>query len=95
MLCMLYKSGPVVIIGDFNAHIDLPESNHAQGHSNAQGHLIMDMIDHTGHYTASFCDLATGPTHRFYGGSDQNTTVDFCFVDCWAAHRVLECGVIP
>ena len=35
------------------------------------------------------------PIHTFYGGGGRNTTVDFCLVDCWAAHLVLECGILP
>ena len=80
-----YKSGPVVIIGG------LPDSNCAQCQTNAQGHLLRDLIDRTG----QLCDLATGPTHTFYGGGGRNTTVDFCFLDCWAAYLVLECAVLP
>ena len=95
MVYALQKSGPVVIIGDFNAHIGLPDSNRAQCQTNAQGHLLRDLIDRTGHYAVSLCDLATGPTHTFYGGGGRNTTVDFCFLDCWAAHLVLECVVLP
>ena len=44
----------------------------------------MDMIDR-------ISDLATGPTYTFSSGG-RNSTVDFCFIDCWAAHLVLECG---
>ena len=88
----LRTSGPVLIIGDFNAHIGRAHSNRAQCQTNSQGRLLMDMIDRTGHYAASLSDLATGPTHTFSGGG-RNTTVDFCFIDCWAAHLVLECEV--
>ena len=31
--------------------------------------------------------------HTFSSGG-RNTTVDFCFIDCWAAHLVLECEVL-
>ena len=86
----LQTSGPVLIIGDFNAHIGQTHSNHAQCQTNSQGRLLMDMINRTGHYAVSLSDLATGPTHTFSGGG-RSTTVDFCFIDCWAAHLVLEC----
>ena len=88
----LQTSGPVLILGDFNVHIGQAHSNRAQCQTNSQGHLLMDMIDRTGHYAVSLSDLATGPTHTFFGGG-RNTTVDFCFIDCWAAHLVFECEV--
>lgn len=55
----------------------------ALGQTNSQGHLLMDVIDHTGHYAVSLSDLVTGP----FTGGGRKTTVDF---DCWAAHLVLE-----
>ena len=40
----LQKSGPVVIIGDFNAHISLPDSNRDQCETNPQGRdLLRDL----------------------------------------------------
>ena len=56
------------------------------------GRLLMDMVDRTGHYAVLLSDLMTGPTYTFSGGG-RNTRVDFCFIDCWAAHLVLECEV--
>ena len=87
------RSGPVVIIGDFNAHIGKVYSNRANCQTNPQGHLLLDMIDRTGHYAVSLSDLSRGPTHAFSSGG-RNTTVDFCFIDFWAAHLVLECEVL-
>ena len=78
----LQYSGPVLIVGDFNAHIDLTHSNCAQCQTNSQGHLT-EMIDHTGNYA--------GPTYTYFGGGGRNTTVDFCFFDCWAAYLVTKC----
>ena len=89
----LQRSGPVVIIGDFNAHIGKVYSNCVNCQTNSQGHLLLDMIDRTGHYAVSLSDLAMGPAHTFSSGG-RNTTVDFCFIDCWAAHLVLECEVL-
>ena len=53
-------------------------ANRVQCQTNAQGHLLRDLIDCTGHYAVSLCDLVTGPTHTFYGSGGRNTTVDFC-----------------
>ena len=40
----LQKSGPVVIIGDFNAHIGLPDSNRAQSHQARRAFFALGSI---------------------------------------------------
>ena len=50
----------------------------------------MEMIDQTGHYAVSLSDLATGLLHTLCSGG-RITRVDYCFIDCWAAHLVLDC----
>ena len=85
-------TGPVATALDSAWNIGLAHSNRAQCQTNPQGHLLMDMIDRTGHYAVSLSDLAEGSLHTFCSGG-RNTTVDYCFIDCWAAHLVLDCEV--
>ena len=80
IVCALQTAGPVLITGDFNAHIGMINNSRAHCQSNHQGKLLMEMIDRTGHYAVSLSDLTTGPIHTYCSGG-RNTTVDFCFLD--------------
>ena len=73
----LQRSGPVVIIGDFNVHIGKGYSICANCQTNPQGHLLLDMIDRTGHYAVSLSDLSRGPTHTSFSGGRNTTDKDF------------------
>ena len=59
----MQQNGPVIVMGDFNAHIGQPYSEHAQTQTNSQGQLLLDMIDRTGHYAASLVDAKVLCTH--------------------------------
>ena len=89
----LQRKGPVVVVGDFNAHIGELYSKRALGTTNAQGHLLLDMVIRSNQYIASLTNTATGPKHTFSNG-DCRTTIDYCLVDSWAAHLVTSCNVL-
>ena len=89
----LQQNGPVIVMGDFNAHKGQPYSERAQTQTNSQGQLLLDMIDRTGHYAASLVDAAKGPVYTFSNGN-RFSTVDYCFIDSWAAHIVADCEVL-
>ena len=66
----LQQNGPVIVMGDFNAHIGQPYS---ERQTNSQGQLLLDMIDRTGHYAASLVDAAKGPVYTFSNGNRFST----------------------
>ena len=50
-------------------------------------------MNRTRHYVVSLKDIAEGPMSTFFSGN-RSTTVDYCFIDCWAAHLVTGCEVL-
>ena len=70
----LQTNGPVLVMCDFNAHIGQSYSDRVSGQTNTQGHLLLDLMNYTGHYTVSLSDIAEGPMSTFFSGN-RNTTV--------------------
>ena len=93
VVSVLQRSGPVIVIGDFNAHIGQPYSERTPGQTNAQGQLLLDMINHSNQYIASLVDRAAGATYTFCSGNCY-TVVDYCLVDSWAARLVSSCEIL-
>ena len=87
------RSGPIIVKGDFNAHIGQPYSERAPSLTNAQGQLLLDMINRSNQYIASVIDTAAGPTYNFCSGNCY-TVVDYCLVDSWMAHLVSSCEIL-
>ena len=50
----------------------------------------IDLMNCTGHFAISLSDLAKGPMYTYFSGKN-STTVDYCLIDCWAAHLVTRC----
>ena len=86
-ICMLQVDGPVIVVGDFNAHLGEALS------TNTQGHMVMDLCYHHDLYPVSQSHSASGPKYTYHSGTHY-TTVDYCLLDCWAAHMVEGCGTI-
>ena len=76
----LQTDDPVLVMGDFNAHIGQSYSDRVDGQTNTQGQLL-DLMSRTGYYAVSFSHLTRGHTSTFFSGS-RSTTVDYCFIDC-------------
>lgn len=82
-----------IIMGDFNAHISNITFPRGNKNSNIQGDLLLDMMSRTDHYPISLCPPSVGPNYTFSSGG-RSTTVDYCFINCWAAHLVSSCKVL-
>lgn len=81
----LQSDGPVLVVGDFNAHLGTLGGTRGTGPSNAQGQLLMDLMCRTNLYATSLSDVATGPQYTFFN-KDYHTVVDYCLLDTSAAH---------
>ena len=81
LIYALQTDGPVLVMGDFNAHIGQSYSDCIHGQTNTQGHLLTDLMNCTGHFAVSLSDLAKGPLYTFFCGN-KSTTVDYCLIDC-------------
>jgi len=66
LIYALQTDGPVLVMGDFNAHIGQSYSDRIHGQTNTQGHLLIDLMNCTGHYAISLSDLAKGPMSTFF-----------------------------
>ena len=61
----LQADGPVLIMGDFNAHISSTMYSRGNKNSNTQGDLLSDMMVRTDHYAVSLCKPTVGPNFTF------------------------------
>ena len=68
--------GPVIILGDFNAHLGPLGGVCGSGNPNIQGILIADIMDRHNLCAVSQCEWATGPLHTYASGNSM-TTVDY------------------
>ena len=83
----LKSSGPVMLVGDFNAHI--PE---VCGTGNKQGELLLQTIHSHDLFVASTSSLSNGPNYTFFAGMNK-TTVDYIITDVSLAPTLLDCKV--
>ena len=90
---MLQADGPVIIMGDFNAHISTVIYPRENKSSNIQGDLLLSMMTRTDHYAVSLCPPYCCPNYTYLSGGI-STTMDYCLINCWAAHLVSSCEVI-
>ena len=71
----LQSDGPVVVMGDFNAHLGIGGGIRGLGDINVQGQMLMDLICRTEMYAVSLSQIASVPSYTFFSG-DHRTTVD-------------------
>lgn len=89
----LQASGPVVVVGDFNAH--LGNLGCARNHdvTNQVGQMLFDVIDKCDLYTALQSALTCGESYTFAQGH-YCTTVDYCLIDSGYAHLIDSCTTL-
>lgn len=84
----LQSEGPVIVAGDFNAH--LPTLNSI---TNTQGRLLSDLINHNSLYPVSCSSIATGPKYTYFSGQT-TTTVDYILISSDLASHVSSCEIL-
>ncbi len=89
----LQAEGPVVIAGDFNAHIGALTRGHSEDAPNQVGHLLFEVICRCDLYVASLSEGATGAAYTYACGPHR-TIVDYCLVDCNSAGSILSCTTL-
>ncbi len=89
----LQSQGPVLILGDFNAHLGSCNSDGGSEDMNPQGQLLREMMSRNDLFPVSLSQLASGPSYTFFSG-DKRTTVDYCLLDCGASHLVSDCSIL-
>ena len=77
--------GPVIVMGDFNAHLGTLGGERGMGQPNQQGILLHQLITRCSLYAVSQASLSQGPLYTFQNSVSQ-TTVDYVLT----SHNVTE-----
>ena len=88
------QQGPVIVMGDFNAHLGTLGGCRGVGDPNQQGMLLQQLITRCNLYAVSLSSLATGPQYTFKSGISQ-TTVDYILASHDSSHYVQKCCIHP
>ena len=81
---------PVVITGDFNAHLDQMWGPCGFNATNPQGLMVGDLLMGCDLYAASLSGCASGPNYTFHSGGNFST-VDYIFTDVEASSGIEKC----
>ena len=84
----LQDVGPIIIMGDFNAHLKL-SVNTSQ---NQQGNLLQVFIERNNLYNVSLCNTSC-PQYTFFTTNSQ-TMIDFCIVDASLVSYIEDCTIL-
>lgn len=82
--------GPVVVGGDFNAHLGELGGPRECGGINVQGVLMHEMMARCSLSAVSLGDMASGLSHTYESGKVR-TVVDYILMDTAAALMMLSC----
>ena len=83
--------GPVVVTGDFNAHLGKLGGSRGAGDVNVQGVLLHEMMGRCNLSAVSLGSIASGPGYAYQCG-EVHTTVDYVLMDVEAASVMLSCS---
>ena len=84
----LQDVGPIIIMGDFNAHL----KSSVNTSQNQQGNLLQGFIERNNLYNASFCNTSC-PQYTFFTTNSQ-IMIDFCIVDASLVSYIKECTIL-
>ena len=84
------ESGPVLIVGDFNAHLASFGGVRGHGSPNQQGFLLKQLLDRCELYVVSLSALSEGPSFTFWN-SDSETTVHYIIASYDASRYIMSC----
>ena len=82
--------GPVIIMGDFNAHLGTLGGERGVGQPNQQGILLHQLITRCNLYAVSQTSLSQGPLYTFQNDVSQ-TTVDYVIASHNATEYIRHC----
>ena len=84
------RLGPIVIIGDFNAHLGKLGGVRGQGNPNQQGTLPHQLLVWCKLYAVSLSSISRGPLYTFWNSTTQ-TTVDYAIASQDASDYIQHC----
>ena len=86
--------GPVVILGDFNAHLGNLGGARGVGDPNIQGIALHEVMDRCDLSAVSLGSMVTGPSYTNING-DTQTTVDYALANMDAISMTTTCHTLP
>lgn len=89
LICEYQQCGPVVVAGDFNAHLGSLGGPRRSGCPDQPGIIVKDLIDRCSLHVMSLAARSSGPDYTFWS-STTNTTVDYIMGDM-VASSALQC----
>ena len=85
--------GPVIIAGDFNAHLGPMWGPRAHKSPNIQGVLLGEVLDRCKLHAVSLGDFVSGPDYTYLSGNS-STIVDYILADVEATSCIESCKVL-
>ena len=85
--------GPVIIAGDFNAHLGPKWGPRAHKSPNIQGVILGDVFDRYKLHAVSLGETVSGPDYTYRSGS-HSTIVDYVLADVEASSCIESCEVL-
>ena len=82
--------GPIIIMGDFNAHLGTLGGVRGTGQPNQQGLLLQQLIIHCNLCVLSLTSLSQGPQYTFHNNVLQ-TPVDYILVCHNTTEHIMKC----
>ena len=85
--------GPVIILGDFNAHLGSLGGKKGQDDPNVQGVLVSEVMEQCNLSAVSVASLSSDPSFTYMSG-DVRTTVDYILADVEATSLMSGCRIL-
>ena len=82
--------GPVIVAGDFNAHLGHMWGPRGSDAVNSQGLMLGELLNGCKLHAASLSGITSGPEYTYHSG-DKFTTIDYIFTDIEASSSVDQC----
>ena len=93
MVSVSEQLGPVIIAGDFNAHLGPKWRPRAHKSPNIQGVILSEVFDRCKFHAVSLGETISGPDYTYHSGS-HSTIVDYVLADVEAPSCIESCEVL-
>ena len=88
-----HSHGPIVLAGDFNAHVGPPGGPRSLNPQNLYGKLLLELLNRNDLYFTSLNSCTSGPCYTFFR-NDIMSTVDYIITDAISAPLVHSCSIL-
>ena len=88
-----HSHSPIVLAGDFNAHVGPPGGPRSLNPQNLHGKLLLELVNRNDLYFTSLNGCTSGPCYTFFR-NDIMSTVDYIITDAISAPLVHRCSIL-